>query len=357
MHAGSSKRARGPLEARARRLGRVAAVLAAAIAAFVAPAGCGGSGAEGTESAGGKDAAAEVRVAYVADSAGLEDGGFNELAAEGLERAGEELGVETMAVALPEGRDYAAEVRELAEDGYDLVIVGGFNLIEAVAEASRDFPETSFAITDIPVAEVPGAGDNLRGLPFDQEPAGVLAGYLAGLSAAEEDEGATVGVIGGQRIPPVESWIRGFRVGLAEAAPSVEAVVDYSGTFEKPRRCERIADEQIAAGAVLIFEAAARCGIAAIERAGESGVFAIGTDGDYLDLGDHVLASALKRTDIAVFETVRDLLDDNFRGGEDRLFTIADGGVGLSEFGPAVPPRIREAVEQRAAALAAEDLG
>lgn len=298
----------------------------------------------------------DLRVAYVADIAGTEDGGFNELGAQGLARAAEEFGVETRTVASSEPR-YVEDVRALAADGYDLVIVAGFNLIDAVATASREFPETAFAITDIPHAEVPGAGDNLRGLPFDQEPAGVLAGYLAGLMAAEsEGDEATIGAIGGQRIPPVASWLRGFEAGLAEVSPRLKLIRGYSGTFVAPQRCRRIARQQIAAGAILIFEAAARCGLAAIELAGAHGVQAIGTDGDYLELGDHVLASGLKRTDIAVFETVEDLVSGDFKGGQDRLFTIADGGVGLSEMGPAVPAPIREKVEQRAAELAAEDL-
>lgn len=332
--------------------------VAAIAAALLALSGCSaGTDQESENPAGGDSQAAAVRVAYVADSAGVEDGGFNELAAEGLERAGEEFGVDARIVASPAEEDYAADVRELAEAGYDLVIVGGFNLIEAVAAASRDFPETSFAITDIPYADVPGAGENLRGLPFDQEPAGLLAGYLAGLTVLEaQGESATVGVIGGQRIPPVASWIQGFKAGLGEASPSLEAVTDYSGSFIAPQRCSRLARDQIAAGAALIFEAAARCGIAAIRQAGRQEVLAIGTDGQYLDLGDHVLGSGLKRTDIAVYETVEDFVNGGFRGGEDRLFTIADGGVGLSELGPAVPAAIQAKVERRAAELAAEHL-
>lgn len=300
----------------------------------------------------------DVRVAYVVDVAGLEDGGFNQLGAEGLDRAAEALGVEARSVASPSAAEYSEDVAGLAEAGYDLVIVAGFNLVDAVAKASQQYPETDFAITDVSLADLPNAaGENLRGLPFDQEPAGILAGYLAGLMALEQEgHGAMVGAIGGQHIPPVVSWLRGFEAGLAEASPAIELRTGYSDTFVEPRRCLRIARAQIAAGADVIFEAAARCGVAAIELAGRHGVFAIGTDGDYLELGDHVLASGLKRTDIAVYETVEDYVNGEFEGGEDRLFTIADGGVGLSEFGDGVPAEVRERVEARAAELAAEDL-
>ena len=347
----SSSEWEGATEVKAKSAASKAAGLTAALVCLVI-AGCGG-GDQGSDTARGEG----VRVGYVVDTAGVEDGGFNQLGAEGLARAGEEFGVETEVIASASESDYAEDVAALADDGYDLVIVAGFNLVEAVSAASRDYPETDFAIVDIPYDELPGAGENVRGLPFDQEPAGLLAGYLAGLMVIEtEGEGATVGAIGGQRIPPVASWISGFETGLAEVSPSLELIKSYAGSFIEPERCRKIAREQIAAGAVLIFEAAARCGVAAIEMVGRDDVYAIGTDGDYLDLGDHVLASGLKRTDIAVFETVEDLLDGNFRGGEDRLFTIADGGVGLSELGQAVPPDIHEKVERRAGELAAGDL-
>lgn len=350
------------------RWSRLAVTIGVCLGLALVLATCGSGSDEGgdTEGSNGDAAAVEtrsgrdVRVGYVVDGAGLKDGGFNQLGAEGLARAADEFGIEPRAVVSDSPASYRHQVAALAEAGFDLVIVAGFNLIEAVAEASREYPETEFAITDIPVAEVPGAGEsaNVRGLPFDQEPAGLLAGYLAGLMALERaGEGAVVGAVGGQRIPPVASWLRGFEAGLAEASPSLELRTAYSDTFVKPRPCLGIVRDQIAAGAQVIFEAAGPCGVAAIELAGRRGVLAIGTDGDYAELGDHVLASGLKRTDIAVFETIKDYLRGDFRGGEDRLFTIADGGVGLSELSDAVPPRIREQVEVRAAELAAEDLG
>lgn len=323
-------------------------VAAVAVASLICLAGC---AADQEERGAGEEEA--VRVAFVSDTEGIEDGGFNQLGVDGLERAGKELGVAVRVVESASASEYETNLSALAEGDYDLVIASGFNLIEAVAAASANFPETDFAIIDIPHSAVPESGDNLMGLPFDQEPAGVLAGYLAGLVALEEaGPRAKIGAIGGQEIPPVASWLKGFRDGVAEAGPRLEVLEEYSGTFGKPGRCKAIARRQIAAGVAMIFEAAAGCGVAAIETAGEHDVLAIGTDGEYFDLGPHVLASGLKRTDVAVFETISSYLDGEFNGGGDRLFTIEDGGVGLSELSDAVPDRIATKVEARRAALA-----
>ena len=57
----------------------------------------------------------------------------------------------------------------------------------------------------------------------------------------------------------------------------------------------------------------------------------IGVDADQGYLGDHIITSATKNVDVAVFETVQQVQDGSFTGGEDTIFDLASDGVGLGE--------------------------
>ena len=54
-------------------------------------------------------------------------------------------------------------------------------------------------------------------------------------------------------------------------------------------------------------------------------------DADQSYLGEHVLTSALKKVDVAVFDTVKSAQDGSFKGGEDTVFDVKSGGVGLGK--------------------------
>jgi basic membrane protein A len=81
----------------------------------------------------------------------------------------------------------------------------------------------------------------------------------------------------------------------------------------------------------------------AVAEANEAGqtVWAIGVDSDQgspdnagvpNDVKDYILTSMIKRVDVAVFETIRDVNDGNFTPGV-RAFDLAANGVGYSTTG------------------------
>jgi basic membrane protein A len=58
-------------------------------------------------------------------------------------------------------------------------------------------------------------------------------------------------------------------------------------------------------------------------------VWGIGVDADQSFLGPHVLTSALKGVDTAVFLTIQSVLEDTFEGGGNAVFGLDQEGVGL----------------------------
>ena len=69
----------------------------------------------------------------------------------------------------------------------------------------------------------------------------------------------------------------------------------------------------------------------ALDAAKEKGVVGIGVDADLGYLGAHILSSALKKVDVAVFNTVKAVQDGSFKGGTDTIFDVKSGGVGYGK--------------------------
>ena len=86
-----------------------------------------------------------------------------------------------------------------------------------------------------------------------------------------------------------------------------------------------------------MFQVAGGCGIGVIRAAAEKDVWAIGVDADqsFLD-PQHVLTSATKRVDVAVFKAIQSVLNGTFKGGN-VTYGLKDEGVGLGKINSRVP--------------------
>ena len=293
-------------------------------------AGCGGA----DDAADGGDSA-DVRVALVTDIGGLNDRGFNALANDGLERGKEELGVDGRVFISDAASDYVPNLSRAARDGYDLVIGVGFLMGDALASVATQFPDTSFAIVDFPQAALAGTPANARGLVFAENE----AGYLVGVAAATVADGGAISAIGGQEVPAVVAFLAGYEAGAKATDSSIRVAEGYSQDFVDQAKCKELALTQIAAGSEAIFTAAGGCGLGALQAANERDVWGIGVDNDQSFLGPHILTSATKKVDVAVFDTISDVVDGDFAGGSDTLYNVENEGVGYGEVSPDAPDR------------------
>ena len=314
-------------------------LLAGAVLAVVvlALAGCGGS----DETSGGTTdtgtttttPASSLKVALVADAGQLNDNGFNELAYKGLKRAERVLGVQGRVVEARSAADYIPNMSTLARKGFDLVIGVGFAQGDAIAATAKRFPETHFAIVDVDQSSLKGKPANVEGLLFREEQVGYLVGYLGALEAKRAGS-ESISAVGGFKEPPVDRFIAGYRAGAEAAVPGTKVRWDYSQDWEDQAKCKELALNQIAAGSKVVFQVAGGCGLGALSAAKDDKVWGIGVDGDQSFLGPHVLTSALKGVDSAVFLTIKALQDGTFKGGKNVVFGIDQDGVGLGTLSP-----------------------
>jgi basic membrane protein A len=153
---------------------------------------------------------------------------------------------------------------------------------------------------------------------------------MAGLYL-KDNGGGTAGSVGGQKIPPVDHYIAGYQKGVKDADPDAKVANGYSQKFDDPAPCKELALNQIADGAKVIFQVAGGCGLGALDAAKEKGVQGIGVDADQAYLGSHIMTSALKKVDVAVFDTVKAVQDNTYKGGANTIFDVKSGGVGIGK--------------------------
>ena len=296
--------------------------------------GCGSdeeSSGGGSSSSESTPEAKKIKVGLVTDIGGLNDRSFNQLANEGLERAKSELGVDGRVLTSKSNADYVPNLSTLAQQKYDVVIGVGFLMAEAMETVAKKFPDTSFAIIDYPQAAMKSKPTNVDGLLFKENEAGYLAGTLAALYVKDKGGDQVISSVGGQKIPPVDGYIAGYQAGAKKVNPEIKTLNGYSQDFVDQAKCKEIALDQISKGSQVVFQVAGQCGLGALDAAKEKSMQGIGVDADQGYLGAHILTSALKKVDVAVYDTIKAVQDGSFKGGTDTVFDVKSGGVGLGK--------------------------
>jgi basic membrane protein A len=286
---------------------------------WVLLAGCGNGSATKTTENGGE---ATVTTAIVFDSGGRGDKSFNDSAWRGMQKAESDLGAQALPYDSDSERDYEANLTAAADEGVDLVIAVGINMVAALEAVAKEYPDTKFAIVDGNV-DLP----NVRSLVFAEEEGSYLVGYLAGLKTKT----GKLGFVGGMNIPLIEKFQAGFTAGATLAHPGVEVTAKHTGSWDNIDTAKQSANILYSGGADIIFHAAGRAGLGVIRAAKEREMLAIGVDSnqDYIEPG-YVLTSMIKRVDEAVFQTISDVNDGAFSAGL-KSYDLSSNGVGVSE--------------------------
>jgi basic membrane protein A len=302
----------------------------------VIAAGCGG-GSKSSKGTPTTTTSKQVRVGLVTDINQLNDRGFNHLAYMGLLRAEKQLGIHGRVYQSNSAADYIPNLAKFAQQGYDLVVSVGFAQADAVTKVAKRFPKTHFAIIDVDATSLTGKPQNVLGLLFREQEVGYLAGYLAGLVEKQKPGPDVIGSVGGMKEPPVDRFIAGYQAGAKRADPGIKLLNGYSHDWVDLAKCKEAALNQIASGSTIEFQVAGGCGLGTLDAAKEKRVWGIGVDADQSFLGPHILTSATKHVDQAVFLTIKDVIAGRFQGGHNSIFGLKDNGVGLGKISPKVP--------------------
>ncbi|WAH36694.1 BMP family lipoprotein [Alicyclobacillus dauci] len=335
---------------------KLLATAAAAIALTVLTAGCGASTSGGQGNAASNNATSgttgsktgnTIKVGLVTDTGGLNDNSFNHLADVGLKNAQQQLGVTAGVVESKSESDYVPNLSHFAQSGYNLVIAVGFLMHDAVEQVAQQYPKTQFLIIDDSITDRP----NVTCAIFKSEQAGYLAGAMAGLLETGKalpnlNSKNVVGVIGGQKIPPVDTYIAGFQQGFKKEDPSGSVLLKYTNSFTDQSLGSQYAQNEMSSGADIIFPVAGGCGIGAINAVKTANIYAIGVDTDQKYLAPNsVITSAMKGVDTSVFDTIKNVQAGTFKSGV-QTFGLEGNGVGIAPSMSGVPQDVVDKVNQ-----------
>jgi basic membrane protein A len=309
--------------------------LAAVAAVALVAAGCGGGG--GNKGGTGTNAPkkSSFKAALVSDIAGFNDNGFNKNQLKGLNQAIAKVGGTAIPLVSHSQSDYKPNYNTAVRDGAKVIVAAGYLLDPTVKAYAKQFPNIDFAITDDTYKDS-GGFKNEQGITYDTQQAGCLVGVLAA-KMAQKMGGHVIGAVGGIKIPPVDSYIAGYKYCAARAVPGTTTLDQYSNSFTEEDKCASVAQNEMGQGAKVIFQVAGGCGIGALKAAGNAGNWGIGVDADEYGVAKNILTSALKETGTGVYDVVTSVANGTFKGGRDILLDLKNGGVGVGKISPQVP--------------------
>jgi basic membrane protein A len=293
----------------------------------------------------------DIKVGLALDVGGLGDKSFNDSAYTGLQKAIQDgLVCEENTKYLEAnatGSNRGENVTNLAEAGYDLIVGVGFAFSPDINEIAKDYLNQSFAVIDgyatcgvaCGLTNDAAAIPNVADLTFTEEQGSFLVGAAAALEAKKLNDCKTVGFLGGQTGPLIGKFEAGYTAGVHEVNPDIKVLVQYIGddvtAFNDATKGEALSTGMYNDGACIIYHAAGASGAGLFNAAVKADKLAIGVDSDqYLTASPEqqplILTSMIKRVDVAVYNAIKDVGDDNFKGGS-TVFDLAHGGLDYSK--------------------------
>jgi basic membrane protein A len=324
--------------------GVLAALLVAAVLAALLPSGSSAR------------SGATFKAALISDVGHFNDKSFNQSQLAGLNLAKRKLKVQTLAIQSNNSSDYIPNLTSAIRQNSNLVIAAGFLMADALKTVAAQFPNTHFAITDDAVSSA--AGDfkgadvhNIEGLTYATQQNSYLIGCMAAMVTKAAKGKQVIGVVGGIKIPPVDIFLAGYEAGAKKCVKGTTVLKGYSQDFVKQDLCKNVAENQIQAGAHVVFAVAGLCGLGALSAAKDHGIWGVGVDRDQSFLGTYILTSAVKRVDTGVFNAIKAAKAGKFKGGSNAVFNLKNKGVALGKISPKLKGKLRTQILAKIAVL------
>jgi len=279
------------------------------------------------------------------------DGGFNQVAREAMEKLAAE-GLVTFEIREQLADPALSEpvIRQYAARGYDLVIGHGIELSDPILAVAGAYPDVFFAASggmDLADRLLP----NVDGWTYDF----AQLGYLAGVVASHLEGVEAIGMVGGPELPFIAASHAGFRAALTEGGMDVPVYEVYTGSFDDAQRAAEVTRGMIAQGANLIWTSGDGIGNGVAVAAQQGGAFTLGVTGTAGGFAEQVnIVSA----DLDLYPTyaqyVADIASGEF-GGDFLISQIGNAGLvtgPLNRVGGMVPDTLEQVLADLVSGLA-----
>ncbi|UXN72528.1 BMP family ABC transporter substrate-binding protein [Devosia sp. A8/3-2] len=281
------------------------------------------------------------------------DKSFLDSATAGVERAAAELPVEVKVIEAGYDRGrWEPALADATDTGYDVVIVGTFDMTGFVTKLAPEYPDTKFIIFDDSPDFSTGCCSNVLALQYQTS----AAGYLAGFAAAKLSTTGILGTIIGMEFPTVTDFKVGFDEGAKAANPDIQILNTVAGTFSDPAKGKEMALAQLGRGADVIFPIAGGTRIGALQAVRDAGKLAVGVDSDRAEIfaetdparADVIFTSVEKKVGDSLFLALQQTIDGTAAYGSAVLLGMPEGAVGISKnsyYEKLVPAEVRTEID------------
>ncbi len=244
--------------------------------------------------------------------------------------------VETLTVPdVPEGPDAEKSIRDVVNQGADVVFTTSFGYMDPTLTVAQDNPEVIF--------------EHCSGFKTNDNMATYFGRmyqprYLSGLVAGSMTEDNSIGYVAAFPIPEVLRGINAFTLGVREVNPDAVVKVVWTNTWYDPVKEREAAQALLDEGVDIIAQH--QDTTEPQKAAQEAGKLSIGYDSDMAQfVGDTVLTSPIWNWGTYYVDTVQEVLDGTWEthqywGG------LEDGVVQLADLSPQVPADVSAMVDE-----------
>lgn len=254
--------------------------------------------------------------------------------------------VQTTHIAnVPEGPDAERVLRDLAQQGNQIIFTTSFGYMEPAMKVARDFPNVKFEVLTGLKRAPNVATANSRHYE---------GRYLAGIVAGRMSKSQTVGYVAGFPIPEVLQGLNAFTLGLRSVNPKAKVRVIWLNEWFNPARERDAAMLLMDQGAdVLAFHTGSTAVPVAVQERGKY-VVAYHSDMRKFAPTAQIVAVTHHWGDYEV-ERIRALQAGQWKS-QDVWQGVKHGATRVGHFGPAVPAAVQKEVQARQAEIAAGKL-
>jgi len=262
----------------------------------------------------------------------INDGGWNQLAYDSLQQLKKDMGVQIANQVTAKTADQLPAMRDFADQKYNIIFCHGFEYGERVKSIAKQYPDTKFVVVAGNVTQDPNVATMIPKLED--------AAYLLGMTAGGMTKSNVVGLLGGMRIPVIQSTFDAFADGAKAVNPKVKVLTNYVGNFDDQNAAKEATRGMIAQGADILFHNADQAGKGMFDAAQESkNVLVFGSNSNQNNLAPKVcLASAVINLPTAFEQETKAVQDGKFKADFVEL-NLANGDIGV-DWNPALKAKV-----------------
>lgn len=299
----------------------------------------------------------------------LGDKSFFDSANSGLQKLKDELGadkfdfdVNQMGATPADEPKWEPTLLEYCESGkYDVIIVGTYQMVDALENASEQFPDQKFIFFDETYDfENRVNNNNIYNTLYKQNEVSFLVGAAAAMMTTDETlenidpSNKIIGFLGGMENPIINDFLVGYIQGAKAVEPDVKVAIGYVGNFYDSAAGKEIALAQYKSGGVDVgYNVAGAAGLGQIEAAVDADRYAFGVDSDQAALMPdkaHVIpTSALKNVGNSIYQAIQLDMEGKLEYGKAESFGFAEGGVEIvkdAHYEEMLPEEIRTKLDE-----------